>query len=146
MPSCPPNCLAIHPTLLKIFGSEGRLVDVKFRFNKAKKEAGIRDFRFTPSVTPRQRGWLTAELMHSHWLKSSDGQMFEMALRYTHATDEAKRRAVESRVNPVGPSDESLTKKNARSQRCLKSLILLVEQGGVEPMTSALRFRRSAKT
>lgn len=26
--------------------TEGRLVDVKFRFDKAKREAGIRDFRF----------------------------------------------------------------------------------------------------
>src|ERR1043165_1901155 len=35
--------------------------------------------------------------------------------------------------------------KKARSQPCPKSLILLVEQRGVEPLTSALRTRRSAK-
>src|SRR6266545_195274 len=35
--------------------------------------------------------------------------------------------------------------KKARSQPCLNSLILLVEQRGIEPLTSALRTRRSAK-
>src|SRR6266571_6586916 len=35
--------------------------------------------------------------------------------------------------------------KKARSLPCLKSLILLVEQRGIEPLTSALRTRRSAK-
>jgi integrase len=32
------------PMLLRI--ADGRLIDVKFRFDKAKKEARIRDFRF----------------------------------------------------------------------------------------------------
>ena len=35
--------------------------------------------------------------------------------------------------------------KKARSLPCLKSLILLVEQRGIEPLASALRTRRSAK-
>src|SRR5436190_199259 len=35
-----------------------------------------------------------------------------MALRYTHATDEAKRRAVENLVKTIGPSEESVTKEN----------------------------------
>src|ERR1051326_3826780 len=35
--------------------------------------------------------------------------------------------------------------KKAGSPPCPKSLILLVEQRGVEPLTSALRTRRSAK-
>src|SRR6185312_256412 len=35
--------------------------------------------------------------------------------------------------------------KKARSLPCPKSLILLVEQRGIEPLTSALRTRRSAK-
>ena len=37
-----------------------------------------------------------------------------MALRYTHATDEAKRRAVENFSKPIGPSDESVTHENGR--------------------------------
>ena len=37
-----------------------------------------------------------------------------MALRYTHATDEAMRRAVENLVRPVGPSDESVTNEKGR--------------------------------
>ena len=37
-----------------------------------------------------------------------------MALRYTHATDEAKRRAVENLVRPIGPSDESVTIEKGR--------------------------------
>src|SRR5215216_2818352 len=35
--------------------------------------------------------------------------------------------------------------KKAGSPPCRKSLILLVEQRGIEPLTSALRTRRSAK-
>src|SRR2546425_5907442 len=35
--------------------------------------------------------------------------------------------------------------KKTGSLPCLKSLILLVEQRGIEPLTSALRTRRSAK-
>jgi hypothetical protein len=69
-----------------------------------------------------------------------------MALRYTHATDESKRRAVENLVKPIGPSDESVINEKGRVPPCLKSLILLVEQRGVEPLTSALRIRRPAKT
>jgi len=37
-----------------------------------------------------------------------------MALRYTHATDAAKRRAVENLVKPIGPSDESVTNEKGR--------------------------------
>ena len=33
-----------------------------------------------------------------------------MALRYTHATDEAKRRAVENLAKPIRPSDESVNR------------------------------------
>ena len=37
-----------------------------------------------------------------------------MSLRYTHSTDEAKRRAVENLANPIGPSDESVTNEKGR--------------------------------
>jgi len=37
-----------------------------------------------------------------------------MALRYTHATDESKRRAVENLAKPIGPSDESVTNEKGR--------------------------------
>jgi len=37
-----------------------------------------------------------------------------MALRYTHATDDSKRRAVENLVKPIGPSDESVTNEKGR--------------------------------
>src|ERR1051326_1118377 len=56
--------------------TEGRLVDVKFRFDKAKREAGIRISAFTICVTRRPLAWRTVAPMHSRWLKSSDGQMF----------------------------------------------------------------------
>ena len=37
-----------------------------------------------------------------------------MAMRYTHATDEAKRRAVENLAKPIGPGDESVTNEKGR--------------------------------
>jgi hypothetical protein len=37
-----------------------------------------------------------------------------MALRYTHATDEAKRRAVENLMRPIASSDESVTNEKGR--------------------------------
>jgi hypothetical protein len=50
--------------------------------------------------------------MRSHWLKFSDGSDVRKALRYTHATDEAKGRAVDNRMNPIGPSDKSVANEN----------------------------------
>ena len=37
-----------------------------------------------------------------------------MALRYTHATDESKRGAVENLAKPIGPGDESVTNEKGR--------------------------------
>src|ERR1043165_3128605 len=53
--------------------TEGRLVDVKFRFDKAKREAIS---AFTICVTRQPLAWRTVAPMHSRWLKSSDGRMF----------------------------------------------------------------------
>jgi integrase len=96
------------------FSVTDRLVDVKFRFDKAKREAEIRDFRFH-------------DLRHTAATRMADGgadafalaEIFgwsdvRMALRYTHATDESKRRAVENLAKPIGPSDESVTNEKGR--------------------------------
>jgi len=94
--------------------TKGRLIDVKGRFDLAKSEAGIKDFRFhdlrhTAATRMANRGadaFALAEIFG--W---SD---VRMALRYTHATDEAKRRAVENLVREKGPSDESVTNEKGR--------------------------------
>jgi hypothetical protein len=51
-----------------------------------------------------------------------------MALRYTHATDEAKRRAVENLVREKGPSDESVTNEKGCSIYETKITQLAIEQ------------------
>jgi len=94
--------------------TEGRLIDIKSSFDKAKKEARSRDFCFH-------------DLHHTAATRMADGgadafalaEIFgwsdvRMALRYTHATDEAKRRAVENLAKPIGPSDESVTNEKGR--------------------------------
>ncbi|MEK6335676.1 MAG: tyrosine-type recombinase/integrase [Acidobacteriota bacterium] len=143
------RCWKDYPTSEHVFPSpttKGRLVDVKRRFDFAKSEAGIKDFRFH-------------DLRHTAATRMADcgadaftlAAIFgwsdvRMALRYTHATDEAKRRAVENLVRPIASSDESVANEKAGLLPCLKSLILLVEQRGIEPLTSALRNGLSAKT
>jgi integrase len=94
--------------------TKGRLVDVERRFDLAKSDAGIQDFRFH-------------DLRHTAATRMADcgadaftlAAIFgwsdvRMALRYTHATDEAKRRAVENLVKFNGPSDESVTNEKGR--------------------------------
>ena len=93
---------------------EGGLVDVNFRFDKAKREAGIRDFRLhdlrhTAATRMADAGADAFALAET--FGRSD---VRMALRYTHATDESKRRAVENLAKPIGPSDESVTNEKGR--------------------------------
>jgi len=80
----------------------------------AKSEAGIKDFLFH-------------DLLHTAATRMADCGAYaltlaaifgwsdvRMALCHTHATDEAKRRAVENLIMPIGPSDEWVTKEKGR--------------------------------
>jgi integrase len=84
------------------------------RFDQAKSDAGIKDFRFH-------------DLRHTAAMRMADSGAdaftlaaifgwsdVRMALRYTHATDEAKRRAVENLVKPIGPSDETVINEKGK--------------------------------
>jgi hypothetical protein len=86
---------------------------VKFRFDKAKRKQESETSSFMTCVTAATRladggadAFALAEIFG--W---SD---VRMALRYTHATDESKRRAVENLAKPIGPSDESVTNEKGR--------------------------------
>ena len=104
--------LKAYPQQESVFPSpktEGRLIDVKFRFDKAKSDAGIKDFRFHDlrhTAATRMADCGADAFTFAAIFGWSD---VRMALRYTHATDEAKRRAVENLVRPMGSSDESVT-------------------------------------
>jgi len=91
-----------------------RLVDVKSRFGKAKRDAGISDFRFHDlrhtAATRMADAGADAFTLASIFGWSD----IRMALRYTHATDEAKRRAVENLVAPNRASDESVTNEKGK--------------------------------
>ncbi len=91
-----------------------RLVDIKFRFDKARSDAGIKDFRFHDlrhTAATRMADYGADAFTLAAIFGWSD---VRMALRYTHATDEVKRRAVENLVRPVGPSDESVTNEKGK--------------------------------
>ena len=91
-----------------------RLIDVKFRFDKAKRDAAIKDFRFHDlrhtAATRMAEGGADAFTLSAIFGWSD----IRMALRYTHATDDAKRRAVENLARPKAPSDESVTNEKGK--------------------------------
>ncbi len=93
--------------------TEGRLVDVKF-VSIRQRQAGIKDFRFH-------------DLHHTAATRMADGgadafalaEIFgwsdvRMALRYTHATAESKRRAVENLAKTDWTKYESVTNEKGR--------------------------------
>jgi len=94
--------------------TEGRLIEVKRRFDLAKSDAGIRDLRFhglRHTAATRMADCGADAFTLAAIFGWSD---VRMALRYTHATDEAKRRAVENLVRKKGPRDESVTNEKGR--------------------------------
>ena len=93
----------------------GRIVDVKTTFDRAKRKAKVADFRFH-------------DLRHTAATRMADAGAdaftlcaifgwsdVRVALRYTHATDEAKRRAVEKLVKTGAARDESVTNEKRQA-------------------------------
>src|SRR2546421_4270808 len=90
------------------------LSTLSFRFDKAKRDAGIKDFRFHDlrhtAATRMAEGGADAFTLAAIFGWSD----IRMALRYTHATDDAKRRAVENLAQPKASSDESVTNEKGK--------------------------------
>lgn len=68
-----------------------------------------------------------------------------MTKRYTHATDENKRKALEKLAVSQRRVAKMYQADNAADRQDDKSIVNRVEQRRVELLTSALRTRRSAK-
>lgn len=97
--------------------TRGRIVDVKTSFDRARRKAKLEDFRFhdlrhTAATRMADNG------ADAFTLASIFGWSdIRMALRYTHATDEAKRRAVERLVKNNRAGDDSVTKEKRQDVR-----------------------------
>jgi integrase len=89
--------------------TRGRIIDVKFSFDRARRKAKLEDFRFH-DLRHTAATRMADEGADAFTLASIFGWSdIRMALRYTHATDEAKRRAVENLVKNNRTGDESVT-------------------------------------
>jgi integrase len=99
----------------------GRMVDVKSRFAPACKEAGLTNFRFhdlrhcaATKMIERGIDIVTVKEVLGH----SD---IRMTARYAHATNDAKRRAVEKLAETGTSRDSKVTKEKGRRAGLPKS-------------------------
>jgi hypothetical protein len=115
-----------------------RLVEIKWSFTKALKDAKINDLRFH-------------DLRHTAATRMGDAGAdaftlaaifgwsdIRMAMRYTHAMEDSKRRAVEAIAQSQISRDHSVTNENGEHSARRKSLILLVAGGRLELPTLGL--------
>lgn len=97
--------------------TRGRIVDIKTTFDRARRKAELQDFRFH-DLRHTAASRMADNGADAFTLASIFGWSdIWMALRYTHAMDEAKRRAVEKLVKNNRTGDDSVTKEKRQDAR-----------------------------
>ena len=138
-----------------VFTYQGQPIkDVKTTFDKARKKAGLEDFRFhdlrhTFASRLVQKGISIYEVMHLTGHKS-----LVMVQRYAHLAPDYQNRAIEAlddlqntprhNIGTMGQyaceDDEPQTAQNP----LVSQEVLMVEPSGIEPLTSTMPFHRIA--
>lgn len=95
--------------------TKGRLVDVKVSFNAARAAAKVPDFRFH-DLRHTAASRMAEAGADAFTLAAIFGWSdIRMALRYAHAMDEAKRRAVENLAEKQSPREKRVTKEKRQT-------------------------------
>ena len=139
------NRLRLYPNSSSTIYVHIALVEVSHWPNRLMRQFLKAAAQYATNITYRQvRRGLFARLAHSHSLKSSVGRTFEWLCAIP--TPPMRRSAGQLKIwsCPLDQVTNRRQMKKAGWLPCLKSLILLVEQRGIEPLTSALRMEKQA--